>query len=421
MHYVIIGNSAAGIKAAETLRLLDNSSIITIISDEKENSYSRCLLPEYLSGDRSRDELIFRDKDFYRKNSIRTELGKKVVSIDPDRSLINFEDGRQLSYDKLLIATGASSFIPPIPGIKDNEVFGLRDLKDAEDILERAKKGSKVVVVGGGFVGLEAAYALNKLGLDVTVVEMLPQILAIQFDETAADILSKDMQKDGIKILTGVATKEIAAPTTWERILGKKEKKVILGNGEVLKADIILVTTGTRTNVALAKNTDISINKGILVDEYMETNVKNIYAAGDVCETKDTVSEKVGLSPIWPNAMIQGKIAAYNMAGSKKELTGLVGMQNAVEFREIPAIAMGLSKATEEEGYEILKLYRPGQNVYKKIVLKNNIVKGMIIVGDISSAGVIGAFIKNKADVSEFKHRLLEKGFCYGYLWPKGA
>lgn len=421
MHYAIIGSSAAGIKAAETIRQLDREAAISVISDESEAPYSRCLIPEYLGGKRTRFELNFRPEFFYTRHGIRNYPGKKVESVEPKNAHIIFEDGRKLSYDKLLIATGASSFFPPIPGLDIGEYYGLRNLKDADNILQKVRRGLKAVVIGGGFVGLEAAYALKERGMDVTVIEMLPQILALQFDETGAGILQREIQTSGIEILTGVGTREIAGPSSRDRVKGNRQQKVILSNGRVLKADLILVSTGTRANTGLVADSGIEVNKGILVNECLETNIKEVYAAGDVCESLDLISGNVSLSPIWPNAIIQGKYAAYNMAGHRKELNRLVGMQNAVEFREIPAIAMGLSKATEEEGYEVLSLYRPVRNIYKKLVLKDNVIKGMLFVGDIENAGVVAALLKKREDVSEYKHKILQKGFNYGYFQAKGA
>lgn len=325
------------------------------------------------------------------------------------------EDGAWVPYDKLLIATGASTTLPPIEGIDADNVFGLRHLRDAKNILKACAKARRAVIVGAGFVGLEAATALYRQGLEVTVVEKMPQILPVQFDALAADIILHDIQAEGIRFVMGRGIKEITPPSVWSRLFGKPGSGVVLEDGTRLKAEVILVATGTRPNVDLACSARIKLNRGIPVNEFMETNVPHIYAAGDVAETKDVVTGHTGLTPIWPNASAQGRAAAYNMAGHTKPYRGMIGLQNAVEFREVPAIAMGISQPTSSE-YQVLYDYHPGKNKYKKLVLRDDRLVGMILVGDIRQAGVYGALIKNKTDVSRYCGELLRDDFSYGYF-----
>ncbi len=421
MRYVIIGSSAAGIKAAETLRKLDRDAAITVISEENEPPYSRCLLPEYLAGKRSRSELVFKAGNFFADHGIKAMLGERAVYVDPAEQEVVLESGEAIGYDKLLVATGSSSTCPPLPGIEKVGFTGVRTLDDADLILNRCRTGNKAVVIGGGFVGLETAYALNRRGLDVAVVEMAPHILALQFDAAAAEILAADMERSGIKIYAGAATKELLPPKGLERPGSDAENTVVLEDGTELKAHLVLTCTGTRPNVDVLDGTGVEINRGIVVNEHMETSVMNIYAAGDVCESTDLASGKRGLTPIWPNAVIQGKTAAYNMAGQSRQVSPLLGLQNAVEFREVPAIAAGLSTAGPGDGLEILTDYQPGRGIYRKIVLEDNVIKGMIFLGNIQNAGVMAALIRKRADVSGIKDRLLDNEFNYGYLWPGGA
>ncbi|MBS4021541.1 MAG: NAD(P)/FAD-dependent oxidoreductase [Dethiobacter sp.] len=420
MNHVIIGNSAAGVTAAETLRMLDDQAQITIISDEKEHAYSRCLLPDFLSGERDSKSLRIRDLNFYSQNRINTELGQKVVSVDHEQHQVVLEDGRRLQYDKLLVASGASPFIPPIPGLQTEDAFGLRTIDDANRILEAAKSSRNAVIVGGGFIGLEAAYALRSRGLDVTVVEMAPQILALQFDEKSAGILADDIRQAGVNLITGAGVKEIEGPA-FPGKLRSAGKKVILSSGDSLQADLLIMAAGTSANVALVRDTGIKINRGIMVDSRMRTSLPDIFAAGDVVETLDVVSGSIGLTPIWPNAVVQGRYAAHNMAGNDKKYSGMIGLKNAVEFRAVPAIAMGASRGTEEEGYEVLTLDQPAYQLYKKLILRDNRLQGMILVGDIKQAGVLGALIRNKTDVSAYKNCLLQPSFSYADILRHSA
>lgn len=417
LQHVIIGNSAAGVRAAETLRALDPEAKIIIIAKENHPAYSRCLLPDLLAGSRDELSLQIRSDDFYVKNNIQTLLGKKANSVDPLAHKVNLEGGSSVSYDKLLIATGASSFMPPMLGINNPNVFALRDLRDAKNILKAIEKARRVVIVGGGFVGLEAAYALYHRGLEVTIVEKMPHILPHQFDAQAAEILKRDMQAEGIRFILGRGIKEIAAPGLWGRLFGRPETGVILEDGERLKADVILISIGTRANIEVIKDTEILVNQGIPVNDFMETTLPDIYAAGDVAETKDAVTGKIGLTPIWPNATTQGRIAAYNMAGIKKAYTGLIGMQNAVEFREVPAIALGITQPVGDE-YEILQDYRSDRNLYKKLVFRKNILVGMILVGRIEQAGIYGALIKKKQELKLSHQVLMRDDFSYAHLYP---
>jgi len=414
LQYVIIGNSAAGTQAAETIRKYDSAGNIVIISDEPHAAYSRCLLPDYLAGERSEKTILFKSANFYGRNNVATMFGKKAVDIDSENQKVYLGDGHTVSYDKLLIATGSSAFVPPIKGIDESGIFNLRNLDDAVGIKEAAKKARRVVVVGGGFVGLEAAYSLYSLGLEVTVVERLSQIVPGQFDVKAAAILRNDMQAEGIRIITGDGIKEIAGPSLWNRLFNKTGKGVLLDSGERLKCELVVVATGTRANVGLTDKTGIKVNRGIEINEYMETNVPNIYAAGDVAETVDVVSGELGLSPIWPNAIVQGRMAGLNMVGQTRKYSKMIGMQNSVEFRNVPAIAIGLTRTPDD--CEEMVIHRPHLNYYRKLILKDDILKGMIFVGDIRRAGVYAALIKKKVPVTKFKQQLLKESFGYSSI-----
>ncbi|TDA70537.1 MAG: NAD(P)/FAD-dependent oxidoreductase [Clostridia bacterium] len=413
--YVIVGNSAAGISAAETIRRLDPEGDITIVDVEKTPAYSRCLLPNYLGGTRSEDALRIRPRDFYQKLRLNTCFGYRVARVDVGEKVARLDNGARLKYDRLFISTGSSTFMPPVPGITGEGVYGLRTLEDAKKILAQAGQARRAVIIGGGFVGLEAAWALYRRGLEVTVVEKMPQILPQQFDACAAAILLREMQAEGIRFILGTGIKEIAAPGLWEKLTGKAGRGVILENGDRLKAELVIVATGTRANTGLVEGTGVKVNLGIVVDKYQSTGMEGVYAGGDVAETEDVVSGRIGLTPIWPNAVAQGRVAGYNMAGIPREYGGMIGMQNAVEFRDVPAIAVGLAQA-DGDGYEILKEYRPEHNLYKKIVLKDDIIVGLILVGDIRQAGVYSALMRKKAKVTRLKHRLLRPDFGYGQV-----
>ncbi|MBS3975987.1 MAG: NAD(P)/FAD-dependent oxidoreductase [Syntrophomonadaceae bacterium] len=420
MEHVIIGSSAAGVAAAETIRRLAPADNITMISAEAGPVYSRCLLPNLLAGSRSVDGLLFRSKDFYRKNRITPILGVRADGVDSGAKNIFLQDGRKIPYDKLLIATGASTAMPPVPGLDGPGVFGLRSLADAQGILARIPAVRRAVVVGAGLVGLETAYALYRRGLEVTVVEKMSQVLPNQFDPVAAFIILREMQAEGIRFVLGRGIKEIAGPTMWQRLFGKSGMGVVLEDGERLKAELVVVATGTRCNVDLAQGSGIQVNRGIKVNAYMATSIADIFAAGDVAETVDLVTGQEGLSPIWPNAINQGKIAGFNMAGVMRKYSPLIGQQNAVEFRALPAIAVGLTNPKGEQ-YEVLINHCPVRNHYKKLVLDKDKLVGMVLVGDISKAGLYAGLIKKRANVQPVKDCLLDQGFSYAHFLRHSA
>lgn len=415
MRHVIIGNSAAGISAAETIRRLDPHCSITVISEESYPAYSRCLLPDFIAGDFGEDRLRFKGRNFYTRNNIQALLGKKAFGLDTENRLVFMEDGEKVYYDKLLIATGSVTTFPPIEGVDLPGVFGLRTLGDAKKILGAAASARRAVVVGAGLLGLEAAYALYRRGLEVTVVEKASRIVPLQFDTTASEVLKRDMEAEGIRIVLGTGIRGIAGTPLWERIFGRKGKGVLLEDGSRLKCELVVVAAGAQPNTDLVRGTGIKVNRGITVNSLMQTSVDGVYAAGDVAETVDVVTGLQTVTPIWPNAVVQGRFAGYCMAGRERRYNGMIGMQNSVEFREVPAIASGI---TREDGgdYEILTVYRPEKNIYKKLVIKDNVLKGMILVGDITGAGLYNALIKTKTGIAGIKHLLLRDDFSYGHF-----
>jgi NAD(P)H-nitrite reductase large subunit len=414
MKHVIIGNSAAGIAAAQEIRKVDKECEIHIISKENEPVYSRCLLPNYISGEMNKEQLLIRDHDFYHKNKIKTLLGTKVVDILPSSNRIIMEDGSQISYDKLLIATGSKPFIPPIKNMDTVPTYTLNSLEDAARIIKDSTKAEKVVIAGGGFIGLELAFALRHIGKKVLVVEKAPRILSVQLDDFAAGLIQKELDKAGIELKLGLGVSEVIPNSKFSKFFGAKDLKgVILEDGSEVLCDMVVFAVGTRPNLDMVEKTEILKNRGIVVDQYMRTNIENIYAAGDAAETVDVVTKTQRLSPIWPNAVIQGRYAGCNMAGLNKSFIEQVGMQNTSEFREVPFISVGLVNPPDVENYEILTRYDKHKGTYRKIVLKDDVPVGMIFLGDITNAGVVAGFIRIGKNASDLKHYLLSERYSY--------
>jgi len=281
-------------------------------------------------------------------------------------------------------------------------------MDDAKKLKEVAKPGSKAVIVGGGLIGFKAAEGLRHLGVDVTIVELADRILSTILDAEGASLVSQSLQNDGIKIITG---------TTVDKIIGEEYVKgVLLKNGQELEADNLIIAIGVVPNVDVVKNTSISINRGILVDNTMKTSAEDVYAAGDVAEGYDMLVESNRVVPIWPNAYMQGEIAGLNMIGINKTFKGIFPM-NSIGYKNTNVITAGITNPQQEE-FEIIYKIDHNRRSYKKFVVKENRLVGFILINDIDSAGLFTGFIKNETDITPFKKYLLNDDFGFIYL-PK--
>lgn len=404
MNYIVVGNSAAGLNAAEAIRSRDADGAVTIISTEDYPAYSRCLIPYYMEGKVSEEDMLYRPRDYYEANHFKVMLGRTVTSVQPGDKTVTLDDGGKLPYDKLMIATGGSPEIPKTPGMDKAGVFGFRTTQDLHGILHAAKTAKSAVVLGGGCVGLMAACGLHAQGLKVNVVIKSPHLLSQVADPEAGQIVKQRMEANGVSVYTGADVVEVLG--------GDKVEGAKLDNGQTIPCEIIVVGKGVNSNIELVKDTDIRTHWGIIVDESLRTSVPDIYAAGDVAETIDVVTGEQTVNAIWPAAAEQGRIAGANMAGDQKTYIGSMRM-NSAEFFGLPLISTGLVKP-RGEGYEILTRYSGQREVFRKVVLKDNVVVGAVLVGEIDSAGVYAALMRKKVDVSSVKDRLLDSHFGFG-------
>jgi len=295
MHVVIIGSGVAGVTAARTIRENDPKANISVYTNENHLYYPRPRLYEVLSGEAKPREIYMFSEEWYEKRRIKVHLNKKVLSIETARKELLLEDRSRVKYDKLLLANGAHPFVPPIKGVEKTGVFSLRSIKDALTIKEYTKKTRKAIIIGGGLLGLEFAASLRKLGQQVEVVEIFPRLLPRQLDQDGATILKDRIERRGINIVLGVKTEEI---------LGKKMVSgILLNNGKEFSDNLVLISAGVRSNTDLAIEAGIRVDKGVVVDEYLQTSVNDVYAAGDIAEFDGRVYG------IIPAAMEQAKIA----------------------------------------------------------------------------------------------------------------
>ena len=391
MEYVILGAGAAGITAAKTIRKADSEGKITVISTDTQ-VHSRCMLHKYLSHERDAAGISFVDPDFFEKNQIAWLPGKTVNRLDTQRKKVYTDQGDEVSYDRLLIATGAESFIPPVGNLREAEnVFGLRHLRDAQAIEELAKDAENIVIIGSGLVGLDAAYGLMETGKKVSIVEMADQILPVQLDKTAAFEYQKRFEEAGARFYLG----RKAADTVMEE--DKIIREIILDNGEKLPCDLIIVAAGVRSAVAGMEGEGIVIDRGIKVDDYLQTGAEGVYAAGDV----------TGLSGIWPNAQKQGETAALNMCGSHVEYTDRYAIKNTINFFGLVSMCVGV--ILPQEGDVVIA--REDSRNYKRVVLRDGKVVGVLLQGDISHGGIWQYLIKNQISISGIQKDIFDLNF----------
>ena len=423
MRYVIIGSSAAGISAVEAIRTKDKGSKIIVISDEKKPLYSRCLISYLLAGTIDEKKIWYRKDNFFKNNKAEPLLGVKATGIDIKKKEITVGEGikpsptnkGKIKFDKLLIATGASPKLENIQGIDKKGVFPLRTIEHTIEIQAMLDKVKSVAVLGGGLIGLRAAYALKNCGKDVSVFVKSGSILSQIVDKDAARIMQKRIEEKGIKIFTGVAAKEITGD--------KSVKGVTLDNGSSHACELVIIGKGVSPNIEIARDSGIKTNWGILTNDYMETNIKDIFSAGDAAETSDIALGESSINAIWPAACEQGRIAGLNMAGEKETYEGSLAM-NSIEFFGLPVISVGITRpdcrgrSLTAPTYEEIVKKDAARNIYKKVVLKDGIVAGAVFVNSIDNIGVIGALIKNKADITEIKNIILEDYFDYGKIMP---
>ena len=280
--------------------------------------------------------------------------------------------------------------------------MGLRDLADAQEIAQLGAEIEEAAVIGAGLVGMDAAVGLHELGLDVSVVEFEDRILPRQLDEEASARYQSRFEEAGIDIITERGAQEIITDED-NHVQGLN-----LDNGREISAQLVIVATGVRPNISLVDGTGIEIDKGIVVDEYQQTSLDNIYAAGDVSQSKEVFSEELTLTPIWPLAIKQGKIAAQNMAGEEEKITDNFAYQNSMRFLGLSAITYGLVNVDEDD-YNIY--VSQDKNEYKKLILKDNQLRGAIFIGEINNSGVYGRLIKEGIDLSDKKDRLFELSY----------
>ncbi len=397
---IIIGSGAAAVAAAEAIRKRNEACTIRLISQDKHLPYYRPALSDLLCEDLNDDDLYIHDRSWYEANRIELLLGTGVTEIDVSGQTVKTHDGREFAYDRLIIATGSrSNVLPNLPGFDKKGVFTLRSLDDCLSLKEAAKKSRRAVVVGGGVLGLEAAWAFRQLGLEVTIIENAPRLLPRQLDESGSRILEEAVAKAGIQIVRGSSLAEVLGD---EAVAGVK-----MSDGQTLPADIVLFSIGVTPNTELAKAAGIEVNRGIIVDSRMATSAANVFAAGDVAEYSGTVSG------LWTQALEQGRVAGACAAGDWQDYKPGI-LATYLDAFGITVFAAGDVGNNPETVYKTVEVKDPAQNSYKKYYFVDGVLKGAVVIGPkVAAAGVLAAL-----EASQVKKRRGQRWQCLrcGYI-----
>ena len=384
--YAIIGNGAAGISAAQAIRERDKTGSIYMISNEEYPAYNRPMLTKSLVAGLDAAQIAVQEPSWYEDNHVFQMLGKNVVSIDTQKKEIHTADGAKFKYTKLIYALGSECFIPPIAGADQPEVIAIRRLADTQKVAELLPQTKEAVVIGGGVLGLEAAWELKKAHCKVTVLELAPRLMGRQLDENAGEMIKAISEAQGITIHTGVQIEAIEG--------GGHVTGVRLGDGRVFPAQLVIVSCGVRANAAIAKEAGIETERAVVVNSRMETSAEDVYACGD-CAQYQGVNYA-----IWPQAVEEGRVAGANAAGEALEYTTVPA---ALSFHGMNTAlySIGDNGSNPDLVYKTVEFKDTARKQYEKYYFRNNRLCGVILIGDVSRMAELTEAVEKKASFGE--------------------
>ncbi len=388
----VVGNGMAGVACVEQILKYAHGFEITIFGEETHVNYNRILLSMVLAGEKTAEEIVLNDRDWYEKNGIRAKLGTRVTAIDRARRVLMDETGGVTGYDRLILATGSSAFIPPIPGVEKNNVHVFRTLDDTRALLEKARKGLRAVVIGGGLLGLEAARGLQLRGCEVTVVHLMESLMERQLDATGGGYLRRKIEALGIRVML---------PRQTAAIVGNGHVDgVRFASGEQIDADLVVIAAGIQPNAELARSAGLEVRRGIVVNDYLQTSDPDIYAVGECTEHR---GQTFGLvAPLFE----QGRVLAAAITGNTgPAFTGAIPAAK-LKIMGVDIFSAG-STDEGEPGTEVIRYEDPSAGVYKKLLLKNNRLRGVMLVGDIEDEPRYVEWMRAGEDLTSLRRQLL--------------
>lgn len=389
---VVVGNGMAGMRTVEELlALVPELYDITVFGAEPHGNYNRILLSPVLAGEKTVDDIMLHPREWYARHGITLLAGDPVVAIDRARRLVRSRSGKEIRYDRLLLATGSRPFIVPVPGHALDGVIAFRDIQDVETMLAAARAHRHAVVIGGGLLGLEAANGLLRQGMDVTVLHLGDALMDRQLDANAAALLKRTLERRGLRILLGANTSEILGET---RVTG-----VRLADGTQIPADLVVMAAGVRPNAELARAAGLHCERAIVVDDTLQTYDPRIYAVGECVQHRQATFGLV--APIWD----QARVCAAHLAGAGhrryvQQATATRLKVSGVELYSAGDIVGG-------EDSEDLVLRDPRRGIYKRLVLQQGRLAGAVLYGDVQDGPWYFELIQNGTPIGAIRNRLL--------------
>lgn len=388
MNYVIIGNSAGAVGCVEGIRKVDKEGKITLIASEPHHTYSRPLISYLLLGRTDAERMKYRPDSFYESNSVDARLGVKVTKIDTAAKSVTTDGGETVPYDRLLIATGSDPFVPPMEGLeKVTKKFTFMTLDSARALDAAITPDSRVLIVGAGLIGLKCAEGIADRVKEITVVDLADRILPSILDSEGSAVMRRHIEKSGIKFILSDSVREFS------------DGAALLNSGKSVAFDVLVIAVGVRPSTALAKEAGIDVGRGIVTNERCETSAKDVYAAGDCTESLDITTGGRRVLALLPNAYMQGETAGVNMAGGEALYDKAVPM-NAIGFFGLHIVSAG-----SYEGEEYVEA--DGES-YKKLVTKDGLLKGFIIIGDVRRAGIYTSLIRERTPLNTIDFELVK-------------
>lgn len=387
MKYVVIGNSAGAIGCIEGIRQVDQEGSITLISKEPYHTYSRPLISYYLLGKTDEERMKYRPGDFYEKHNVQCRLGISAERIDPMKKEVFLEDGSSVGYDRLLVATGSNPMVVPIKGLETVEKkFTFMTLDDAKALEGELDRTKRVLIIGAGLIGLKCAEGICRRVKTIDVVDLADRILPSILDEAGAEIVQRQIEEQGVTFHLSDSIERFERNTAW------------LQSGQEIEFDLLVMAVGVRPNIALLQNAGAETERGVLVDEHLRTSLPDVYAAGDCTQGYDVTTGEKRVLALLPNAYMQGECAGKNMAGEGAEYRKGIPM-NAIGFFGLHMITAG-----SYEGEDYLKT--DGKR-YKRLISKDGMLKGYILIGDIARAGIYTALIREQKPLESIDYELI--------------
>ncbi len=407
MRHVIIGNGVAGVHAAETIRHLDPQASITIIAGEIFPPYCRPMISLVLEGSVQPKQLPIRAPDFYSRLDIEPMTGTRVSEIDVDNREVRTSRNDRVAYDRLLIASGAEPRPLNVPGTELRNIFFMRSEGHVNGMIEALENARHVLILGGGLVGFKAAYGFLHRGVEVTMLIKSAYPLSMQVDPEAGGMVLDELVRHGLHVRVGVEVTAFEGIASVERAL--------LSDGSTLPCDIAVIGKGVFPATSFIPTDRIHKDLGLLVNEHLETDVPDVFAAGDVAEYFDVARDRRWVNAIWPVAVEQGRIAGFNMAGRPVTYLGSLG-RNVIRVFDLDVLSAGVVEPPEEDGCEVMVHRDLNRRFYRKLVFRQDRLVGMVLVNRIEQGGVLVSLIQQQRPILKDKERLLNPRFNVAQL-----